>query len=247
MQESNAFWTPHILVNDLLRALFRTVCLLSLVLAPWTSFAENKHTDEAGFMAEQKTQCAAPGAKQSFEHISATREIYFAGGCFWGMEEYFSRIPGVVDVTSGYANSVMPNPTYRQVCGGQTRAAEAVRIRYVPEIVTLTTLARQYFRIVDPVSVNRQGFDSGTQYRTGLYYTQDQDRRLLAAVYAEAQAACKEHFAVELMPLENFYEAEEYHQDYLRKYPGGYCHINFGGLSHLAEDAGTPAPEEKNR
>ncbi|MDO5536352.1 MAG: peptide-methionine (R)-S-oxide reductase MsrB [Desulfovibrionaceae bacterium] len=165
------------------------------------------------------------------------REICFAGGCFWGVEEYFSRIPGVVDAVSGYANSSRHSPTYREVCSDVTNAAEAVQIQYLPDIVGLRTLARQFFRIVDPMSVNRQGNDRGTQYRTGLYYTTEEDRVILAEVMDEQARRLGRRPVVELMPLTNFFRAEEYHQDYLQKNPGGYCHIRFDGLRHLEEDA----------
>lgn len=161
------------------------------------------------------------------------QDSYFAGGCFWGVEEYFSRIPGVFDVTSGYANGLTPNPTYEQVCTQQTGHAETVHIRYNPRIVSLQTLAEQYFKIIDPTSLNRQGNDIGSQYRTGIYYTQEQDRATLAAVMTQVQARYNQPLAVELLPLTNYYLAENYHQNYLQKNPNGYCHINFDTLNQL--------------
>ena len=104
------------------------------------------------------------------------QNIYFAGGCFWGVEEYFSRIPGVCDTECGYANGTRSNPTYEEVCSDTTGFAETVRIMYNPDIVALRILVRQFFKIIDPVSVNRQGNDRGSQYRTGIYYTSDEDR-----------------------------------------------------------------------
>ena len=170
---------------------------------------------------------------------AAHREIWFAGGCFWGVEEYYSRIPGVLDVVSGYANGTTENPTYREVCSGRTGHAETVRITYDPARVRLETLARQFFRIVDPLSVNRQGNDVGSQYRTGLYYKDEADRDILAAVMAEEQKKYTKKLAVELLPLTAFYPAEEYHQDYLKKNPGGYCHISFDSLKDI-EPPGPP-------
>lgn len=158
------------------------------------------------------------------------REIYFAGGCFWGVEEYFSRIPGVTEATSGYANGKTANPTYREVCGGRTGYAETVRVRYDPEIVSLQTLTKQFFKIINPLSLNRQGNDVGSQYRTGVYYSDPADRESVAAVMAEAQKNYDRPLAVELLPLTAFYPAEEEHQDYLRKNPNGYCHIDFDSL-----------------
>ena len=158
------------------------------------------------------------------------REIYFAGGCFWGVEEYFSRIPGVVDAVSGYANGRTENPSYEEVCRMGTGHAETVRISYDPSVISLRFLAEALFYIIDPTSVNQQGNDRGEQYRTGIYYTDKSDLETLRAVYDAQQASCETPFAVELGPLENFFEAEEYHQDYLKKHPGGYCHISFESL-----------------
>ena len=161
------------------------------------------------------------------------RQIYFAGGCFWGVEEYFSRIPGVLAVTSGYANGNGEQPTYHKVCSGRTGYAETVRIVYAPDKVSLRTLATQFFRIVDPVSVNRQGNDIGTQYRTGMYFTETSDRDVLASVMSTVQKEYSTPLAVELSALKNFYPAEDYHQEYLKKNPGGYCHISFDSLKDL--------------
>ena len=113
------------------------------------------------------------------------QNIYFAGGCFWGVEEYFSRIPGVCDTECGYANGTRSNPTYEEVCSDTTGFAETVRIMYNPDIVALRILVRQFFKIIDPVSVNRQGNDRGSQYRTGIYYTSDEDRGPIQTVMYE--------------------------------------------------------------
>ncbi len=161
------------------------------------------------------------------------KNIYFAGGCFWGVEEYFSRIPGVSDVTSGYANGNTENPTYQEVCTGKTGYAETVRITYDPERVSLETLTRQFFKIINPISLNRQGNDRGSQYRTGLYYADAADKPVLEKVWKEVQANYSQPLAVELLPLKNYALAEDYHQDYLKKNPGGYCHINFDSLKDI--------------
>ncbi len=168
---------------------------------------------------------------------TSLREIYFAGGCFWGVEEYFSRIPGVLETEAGYANGNTPDPDYRSVCSGRTGHAETVRVVYDPQQVTLDTLARQFFKIIDPTSVNRQGNDVGSRYRTGIYYRDPSDRAALAALKAEVQTRYAVPLAVELLPLQNYRPAEAYHQDYLKKNPGGYCHIDFGSLRDLP-----PAP-----
>lgn len=161
-------------------------------------------------------------------------EIYFAGGCFWGVEEYFSRIPGVYDCICGYANGNTENPTYEEVCSGASGFAETVCVQYNPAIVTLRILTKQYFKIIDPVSVNRQGNDRGSQYRTGIFYTDKQDLAALQAVMRSEQKKHAKPFAVELEPLMNFYPAEHYHQDYLKSNPNGYCHISFHTLNDLA-------------
>ena len=170
-------------------------------------------------------------------HAAANlREIYFAGGCFWGVAEYFSRIPGVPDVTVGYANGTTENPTYEQVCSGKTGHAEVVHIRYDPHIVSLKTLAEQFFKIINPISLNRQGNDVGSQYRTGMYYVNDADNIVLASVMADVQKKYDKPLAVELLPLQKYYLAEKYHQDYLKKNPGGYCHISFDSLKDLGTE-----------
>lgn len=160
-------------------------------------------------------------------------EIYFAGGCFWGVEEYFSRIPGVYNVTSGYANGNTVKPSYKEVCSGQTGYAETVHIQYDPKIVSLKTLTEQFFKIINPTSLNKQGNDVGSQYRTGMYYTDEADRPVLAAVMAEVQKSYSKPLVVELMPLKNYYLAEDNHQDYLKKNPNGYCHISFDTLDDV--------------
>lgn len=161
------------------------------------------------------------------------RDIYFAGGCFWGVEEYFSRMPGVRDVTVGYANGTKENPTYEEVCSGKTGHAETVHVRYDPKVISVKTLAEQFFAIIDPVSRNRQGNDVGSQYRTGIYYVREDDEPVLASVMAAVRKKYAQPLAVELTPLKKYYLAEEYHQDYLKKNPGGYCHIDFSSLKDV--------------
>ena len=155
---------------------------------------------------------ASPGQGRA----PALREIYFAGGCFWGVQEYFSRIPGVAETQAGYANGTARHPSYREVCTGKTGHAETVRVTYNPALVSLETLAVQFFKIIDPLSVNRQGNDIGTQYRTGMYYADPADRPVLASVMAGVQASVQGQVAVELEALTSFYPAEDYHQDYLK-------------------------------
>lgn len=162
-----------------------------------------------------------------------SREIYLAGGCFWGVEEYFRRIPGVVELSVGYANGRTENPTYEEVCTKNTGYAETVKITYDPQQIALKTLLTQFFKIIDPLSLNRQGNDVGSQYRSGIYYSNEQDRNIAAEVIAEEQKKYSKKIATELKPLDNYYLAEDYHQNYLVKNPSGYCHINFDSLKEL--------------
>ena len=154
------------------------------------------------------------------------REIYLAGGCFWGVEGYFKRIEGVKDTTCGYANGKTANPSYEDVCRHNTGHVETVRVLFDTDVINLEDLLIYYFRIIDPVSVNKQGNDVGTQYRTGIYYTDESLLPVIKAAVEREQRKYNEKIAVELLPLENFYSAEEYHQNYLDKNPNGYCHIN---------------------
>ena len=165
-----------------------------------------------------------------------TRDIYLAGGCFWGAEHYFKQIDGVVETEVGYANGHTAQPTYKEVCTDKTGFAETVRVVYDPARVGLRFLLRMYFKAIDPVSVNQQGHDVGTQYRTGIYYSDELDRPIINEVYAEVQSRYEEPLAVERQPLQNFFTAEDYHQDYLDKNPDGYCHLPLS-LFKMAREA----------
>jgi peptide methionine sulfoxide reductase msrA/msrB len=153
------------------------------------------------------------------------KEIYLAGGCFWGTEKYFASIPGVVKTQVGYANGRTENPSYEQVCRENTGHAETVHVTYDPASLSLSFLLEQFYQVIDPTSVNRQGHDRGEQYRTGVYYVDPADEPVIRQSIAGLQARTTGTVAVEVLPLENFYPAEEYHQSYLDKNPGGYCHI----------------------
>lgn len=154
------------------------------------------------------------------------KKIYLAGGCFWGTDRLFSLVDGVEKTVAGYANSRVEDPTYKMVCTGLTGAAEAVEVVYDDTKLSLTELLTLYFRSIDPLSVDRQGNDRGTQYRTGIYYTDPADLSVIEAVYATVERRYGEPLAVEVEPLKNFYPAELYHQEYLVKNPGGYCHVD---------------------
>ena len=153
------------------------------------------------------------------------KEIYLAGGCFWGTEHFFKQIEGVVETEVGFANGNTEDPTYEEVYTDTTGFAETVRIRYDEGVADLEFLLNMFFKAIDPTSLNRQGHDEGTRYRTGVYYTDDADLTVIRKVFAEQQALLDEPIAVEVEPLRNFYAAEEYHQDYLDKNPDGYCHL----------------------
>jgi peptide methionine sulfoxide reductase msrA/msrB len=154
------------------------------------------------------------------------KEIYLAGGCFWGAEHFLKQINGVTYTEVGYANGNVPDPTYQQVYTDTTGYAETVHVEYDPEIISLKFLLRLYFKAIDPISLNKQGEDIGTRYRTGIYFTDLQDIPVIKEVYQEVADIYNAPLTVEFCPLKNFYPAEEYHQDYLDKNPTGYCHLN---------------------
>jgi peptide methionine sulfoxide reductase msrA/msrB len=166
-------------------------------------------------------------------------EIYLAGGCFWGMQKYLSSVHGVTETETGYANGPDQAPTYEQVCRNSGHA-ETVRVEYDRGKVSLAFLLRLYFDAIDPTVVNRQGGDSGIQYRTGIYYTDEKDLPVIRAEIKRLQKALAKPVAVEVLPLKNFYPAEEYHQDYLDKNPGGYCHVSPEKIKKASEAVERP-------
>lgn len=174
------------------------------------------------------------------------KTIYLAGGCFWGVQKYLSLIPGVQETTVGYANGASENPSYQEVCGGSGHA-ETVRVVYDESIVSLTALLDLYAEIIDPASVNRQGADAGVQYRTGVYYEDESDRAIVSGWLALLQESLPAPVAIELAPLRSFYPAEAYHQDYLDKNPGGYCHIPKSKFARAREGARRARPGEDLR
>ena len=153
------------------------------------------------------------------------KEIYLAGGCFWGTEHFFKQIKGVVQTEVGFANGHTVNPTYKEVYTDTTGYAETVRIAYDPQVATLEFLLNMFFKAIDPTSLNKQGHDEGTRYRTGVYYTDEADLPVIRKVFAEQQALLPHPIVVEVEPLRQFYPADESHQDYLDKHPDGYCHL----------------------
>ncbi len=160
------------------------------------------------------------------------KTIYLAGGCFWGTEHFIKQFRGVLDTQVGYANGRTENPSYEDVRYRDTGHAETVRVEYDEAVLPTRKLLGYYFLTIDPLSVNRQGADTGTQYRTGIYYEDDALLPDIEAVVRAEEQKVGAKLAVEVRALENFYDAEEYHQDYLVKNPGGYCHIPLE-LMHL--------------
>lgn len=166
--------------------------------------------------------------------MAETKSIWFAGGCFWGTEHFFKGVDGVVKATAGYANGNLDrHPSYEEVYTDTTGFAETVKVAYDPARVSLPELVDLYFAIVDPLSQNRQGGDIGTRYRTGIYYNLEEDLSLILPRYTAESNRLGAQLAVELEPLRNFYPAEEYHQHYLDKNPGGYCHIPLPAFRYL--------------
>ena len=161
------------------------------------------------------------------------KEIYFAGGCFWGVEHFFKGVDGVAEAMPGYANGNTANPTYKEVYTDTTGFAETVRVRYNPERVSLEFLTRLFFTVTDPLTLNRQGHDEGTRYRSGVFYTSEEDRKVIEPVFREVSAKLGVPLVTQLEPLRNFYSAEEYHQNYLDKNPEGYCHLSLKTFAYL--------------
>lgn len=153
------------------------------------------------------------------------RTIYLAGGCYWGVEKYLANIAGVLETEVGFANGHLASPAYAQVKKGDTGYAETVRVLWDGEALSLDKLLRLFFRIIDPTSFEKQGEDEGNQYRTGVYWIDEQDEPIVRAELARLQEAHAAPLMVEACPLDCFYPAEEYHQKYLDKTPGGYCHV----------------------
>lgn len=176
--------------------------------------------------------------------MNTKAEIYLAGGCFWGTEHYLKQIDGVLETQTGYANGHGKNPSYQEVCTDKTGFAEAVRVVYDPERLPLTLLLQLYFKSINPTSLNRQGNDVGTQYRTGIYYTNKNDLPLIMAEMEKVAKQYQQPLQVEVLPLKNFYDAEDYHQDYLEKNPTGYCHLP-QALFDMARNANKKNTEKK--
>ena len=204
--------------------LFVPILLVAAILYFAINFV-NKNADlQAGRQGKDVESSKKGNNKMKDYDISASKVIYLAGGCFWGLEAYMQKLNGVEDAISGYANGKTENPSYYDL--KTSGHAETVKVLYNPEIISLEDILAHYLRVVNPVSINKQGNDVGTQYRTGIYYTDEAEKAIIENVLAKEQTKHDKPIAIEVEPLRQFYEAEEYHQDYLEKNPGGYCHID---------------------
>ena len=224
----------------------KSVIILAGMLLLITSYFANTR------MQQSAKQQPIPKVKEvTIMDFSQEKEnvIYLAGGCFWGLEKLMQSIPGVIDAQSGYANGTgKADAKYQTILGGKTGFRETVRVEYDPAKVSLDHLLLAYFYVIDPTVLNKQGNDTGTQYQTGIFYTNTQAQAVVERI-VELERGRHKVFAVEVGPLKNYYPAEEYHQNYLDKNPGGYCHISPAKiklLSTLKIDAGAykkPAAE----
>ncbi|MUV36810.1 Peptide-methionine (S)-S-oxide reductase [Lentibacillus sp. JNUCC-1] len=229
------------------------VLLLLLTLAACAPFAKESSneavTDEAlnEHLAEQSGYVLKSDVDNINKHLDYTetdlKTIYFAGGCFWGVEAYMQKLYGVYQVTSGYANGDGVNPSYIDVISGEDGFAETVKVQYDPDRVSLKSLIDQLFLVIDPTTLNKQGNDEGVQYRTGIYYEDDEDAAIVKEAVQNEQSKYDEEVVTEAKPLKNFYRAEEEHQNYLEKNPNGYCHIDLSLLNHFKVD---PIPKDED-
>lgn len=211
------------------------------------SFAKNEAMSETEDKMESKDKMEAAMPKVNPE---SARTIYLAGGCFWGVEEFMARIPGVLEARSGYANGNTESPSYEDVIRKNTGHAETVEVVYDSDALPLEVLLKTFFTVIDPTRKDGQGNDIGTQYRTGIYYADEAALPKIKTVVTEEQKKHKIAIVTEVMPLKHFYIAEEYHQDYLKKNPNGYCHIDLTGardtaLLNLINAKSYPVPSKK--
>ena len=177
---------------------------------------------------------------------SNLKKIYLAGGCFWGIEAYMERIYGVADAVNGYANGKTQNPKYEDLLYRNSGHAETVEVTYDPAKVSLEKLLYDYLKVVDPTSMNKQGNDRGTQYRTGVYYTDEKEKKVIQSVLEKEQQKYSDKIVVEVLPLEHFAKAEEYHQNYLEKNPNGYCHIDLSlATEEIIDPKKYPKPSDE--
>nr|WP_315600260.1 peptide-methionine (R)-S-oxide reductase MsrB [Abiotrophia defectiva] len=225
------------------------IAVLGVITLVWW---RTSHSGLTAQNIESRVEAALAANSTSFSSSSSKEEVkaenlktlYLAGGCFWGLEAYFEQIDGVLDVESGYANGTSDITNYTLI--GQTDHAETVKITYDASKLDVRQLLLYYFRVVDPLSLNKQGNDEGRQYRTGIYYESQEDKAVAQAVMQEKAEELGQELKVELEPLKNYVKAEEEHQDYLTKHPNGYCHIDLKKAQDPLIDANLyPKPSDQ--
>lgn len=162
--------------------------------------------------------------------FTTQKVIYLAGGCFWGVDAFISRLKGVNQTEVGYANGRDLAPTYEKVCTGKTGHAETVKATYNPEIISLEEILENFYKIIDPFTLNRQGNDIGSQYRTGIYWQEEEQKKIVLNFLKEKQKESSKRIVVEAYPISSFYPAEMYHQKYLERNPQGYCHVDLSSI-----------------
>lgn len=212
--------------------LFFTIILVSACTSGEDINSSSNSSSDANKRNGEVTDVKNPNLDLDFSN-SNLETIYFAGGCFWGVDAYFERVFGVYETKSGYANGTGTDPNYDIVISGEEEFAETVKVVYDPDRVSLEELLDYLFRVIDPTLKNQQGNDVGIQYRTGIYYENKSDKDIIENAIKQEQKNYDEKIVTENLPLENFYLAEEVHQDYLEKNPNGYCHINLDVLNEI--------------
>ncbi|MGN0020110.1 MAG: peptide-methionine (S)-S-oxide reductase MsrA [Sphingobacterium hotanense] len=196
----------------------KTTIVIVLLLSFVGGFLLMSNKQTPGYADAQHTDKLEPISKD-------LKEIYFAGGCFWGTEHFFQQVRGVTKTEVGYANGNIDKPSYKQVTTGKTGFAETVRVIYDPRVIELDLLIDLFLKTIDPTTLNKQGNDIGTQYRSGIYFVDESEKQLILSKLETLAQGFNAPVVVEAEPLKNFYTAEKYHQKYLDKNPGGYCHI----------------------
>lgn len=210
------------------KIVFAIICSAFLLVA-CTNDLHSENKEEYDLSSENPSN---PNYPYDFSKADL-QKVYFAGGCFWGVEAFFEQLIGVYDATSGYANGTGGAPSYDEVIQGDREFAETVEVTYDPEQISLGELLDDYFLVIDPTSLNKQGNDRGIQYRTGIYYTDSDDEPIIMKRIKEEQSKYDEEIVTEVAPLNNYYLAEAFHQDYLEKNPNGYCHIDLSIIDDI--------------
>ncbi len=222
-------------MNRLGRSAVSVLAVAALILALTVSGCTA--TDTTDTQAESTDTTALPNTMGGEDMA----EIYLAGGCFWGVEKYMAGVQGVIEAESGYANGTTDSPSYRDVTTGRTGYTETVRVVYDPTVAPLPFLLDLFYEAIDPTTLNRQGNDAGTQYRSGIYYTDPADLPVIETSLDKLQERYSKPIVVEARPLTAYTPAEDYHQDYLDKNPAGYCHIGLDLFEKAAQAVPDPS------